>query len=216
MRNISLRKLCAIGLLTLCLGAPRLSAAITFTLYQAGPDVVLSGSGSANLEALEPIPDDFMDGLFSNATGGLNPSQGVLAIGTQVPQPVNNYSGVSSAISFGLGGDSAGVFRPTSASGDYIGIIGSGLFDPFPDGALVVPDGYVSGAPLSGTAIFANHTFQTLGINPGTYTWTWGEGAGFDSVTLIAVSAVPEPATWSAFAGAAALGLVFCRRRATA
>jgi hypothetical protein len=38
---------------------------------------------------------------------------------------------------------------------------------------LLVPPGYVSETPLSDTATYYNATFSSLGVTPGTYTWTW-------------------------------------------
>jgi hypothetical protein len=45
---------------------------------------------------------------------------------------------------------------------------------------LIVETGYVSGTPLSDTTIYFNQTFNTLGVTPGTYVWTWAS----DSFTL--------------------------------
>jgi hypothetical protein len=42
---------------------------------------------------------------------------------------------------------------------------------------LVVPRGYISGTSLSGSATYSGKTLATLGIRPGNYVWTWGDGA---------------------------------------
>jgi hypothetical protein len=43
---------------------------------------------------------------------------------------------------------------------------------------------------------FANQTFASIGLTPGTYTWTWGSGSNADSLTVqIGPAAVPEPAS---------------------
>ena len=69
-----------------------------------------------------------------------------------------------------------------NCSGDNVGVQGL---------PLLVPQGYVSGNPLSGTATYDNATFASLGITPGTYTWTWGTGV--DSFTLqIGPAGVPD------------------------
>ena len=67
---------------------------------------------------------------------------------------------------------------------------------------------------------FAGQTFASLGLTPGTYTWTWGDDpavAGFtpdnsDSFTL-QIGPIPEPTTaivWTTLAG---VGLFVGRRR---
>jgi hypothetical protein len=68
---------------------------------------------------------------------------------------------------------------------------------------LLVPDGYVSGSALSGTAIWDAFTIASLGLTPGTYTYTWGTGAHTDNFT-INIGAVPEPSSL-VMAGAAML-----------
>jgi len=42
---------------------------------------------------------------------------------------------------------------------------------------LVVPKGYVSGTALSDRATYSGKTLATLGVRPGSYVWTWGNGA---------------------------------------
>ena len=61
-------------------------------------------------------------------------------------------------------------------------------------GFLVVPLGYVSGAPLLDTSTYNNSTFASLGITPGTYTWTWGSGVDADSFIINAgpTGSVPD------------------------
>ena len=60
-----------------------------------------------------------------------------------------------------------------------------------------MPQGYLTGNPLSATFTFNNATFASLGITPGIYTWTWGTGAHADSFTLFAGVPVPIPDTES-------------------
>ena len=70
--------------------------------------------------------------------------------------------------------------------GINIGVFGPGM------GLLVVPQGYVSGSPLSDTSTYNNATFASLGVTPGIYEWTWGTGAN-QNLTLDAVApAVPD------------------------
>jgi MYXO-CTERM domain-containing protein len=79
--------------------------------------------------------------------------------------------------------------------------------------------GYASNTLLVDSSTYANQTFSSLGVTPGTYVWTWGTGADQDSFTLIIRGAVPvpEPSALSqlgvGFAGLA-LAAVWRRRRA--
>lgn len=63
---------------------------------------------------------------------------------------------------------------------------------------LFVPEGYVSGAFLSGSATSNNASAVSLGITRGRYTWTWGSAAD-QSFTLDAFTAVPGPAAPGVF-----------------
>ncbi len=64
-----------------------------------------------------------------------------------------------------------------SAQNAVAGVAGSG-------GLLGVPLAYVSGAALSSSMEFAGQTFASIGVTPGTYTWTWGSGISVDSLTV--------------------------------
>ena len=80
-------------------------------------------------------------------------------------------------------------------------------------GFLGVPLDYVSESALSNSMEFAGQTFASIGLTPGTYTWTWGSGANADSLTvLIGAAAVPEPTTVLTI-GPGLLGLAVLRYR---
>jgi hypothetical protein len=170
-----LSALAALGLVIGAAGQARASLMLTMT--QVGSDVVVSGSGSANLAGLTFV-------ITGQAASAMGPNAPGLTTGP-ISQPLTDvYTALSGPSSFGSGGQSFA----TSGTGDLFG---------FSQGDLLVPHGYVSGALLSGSSTFANQTFASLGVTPGTYVWTWGSTDNHDSLTLEIVTAVPEPATLS-------------------
>jgi hypothetical protein len=69
---------------------------------------------------------------------------------------------------------------------------------------------------LSATDTFSGKTFSSLGLTPGTYTYTWGTG-GPDHTLTVQIGPVPEPssALVAGFGALAGLGAWARRRRAT-
>ena len=166
---------------TMLIGLPALSAQAAYIvdLTQQGSDVVATGSGAIDLTGL------ILEGGNTDLST-MDPMAGVILIG---PAGYGNfafsgYIGVSSGPTrFGSG---TGI-DANSGGGDAVGI--NGLY-----GALLVPVGYVSGSPLTDTATWANQTFNTLGVTPGRYEWTWGSGANQNFTLVIGT---PEPSTWA-------------------
>ena len=176
------------------LSAPAQANYIVTLTEQSGNVVAASGSGTLDLTGLiGPEPGSTSSGAF------MTPNAGIIITGPTMGLADNRYTGFTGPTSFGSGGP---LFDASSGTGDRVGIdealtIGGSL------GALVLPAGYVSGAPLSSTAIWNNFTFASLGVTPGTYVWTWGSGVD-DSFTLqIGPTAVPGPV-----AGAGLPGLI--------
>jgi hypothetical protein len=156
--------------------APPAQAGYIVSLQQVGPDVVATGSGTINLTGLSL---NFSGG---GSTGFMSPDSAVLFIGTGAS---DTYVGsFSNPASFGPGISDT----PDSSSGGVVGIGGS-------FGELDVPQGYVSGTPLSlSSSTFNVQTFSSLGVTPGTYEWTWGTGANqnFTLYAGVPVPAVPD------------------------
>jgi hypothetical protein len=174
----------AAALLALAFAAPAARAAFIETATQVGGNVVFFGSGSLNTSALFQVTSPFTRGSQVHASVGfwdvgqpqLVDEWGATAIGG-ITGPAGN-TGV-----FGTGGR----FDTTTGTGSIVGVASPSLIE--------LPDGYVSDAQLSNSGItFAGRTFATMGLTPGTYTWSWGSGATFDSITL-QIGAVPEPST---------------------
>ena len=160
-------------------------AIVTINAVESGGDVLFEGEGTLDLSALT-LEIDELYGVSPFINAGV--STGVLRVGDPVTNPIENYVGaISGGGPFGTGRNSDGV-----GTGDIFGASTS-FIGPAP--AIEVPDGYVSGDLLAGTATFSGHTFVTLGLTPGTYVWSWGSVAdgNNDSLVLnIGAVSVPE------------------------
>jgi hypothetical protein len=182
----------SVGLLIIGSLGSSAQAGYIVTLQQVGSNTVATGSGAIDLTGLT---FDFT----SNTVAGIWPHMGFISVGPTTVPSTDQYSGITGPASFGIGAFE----NAFDGSGDLVAIFGSGS-------ALVVPHGYVSGSPLSDSATYAG-TFGNIGITPGTYVWTWGNGEN-QNFTLVAE--VPEPSTLTQLAVAAAgLGLIAYRRR---
>ena len=168
-------------------------AAVVFTATESGSDVVVTGSGTLDTDAWGVSAGGFnTDKLIPNMAGIVMGAAGP-HLGTGYGSPTN----YSAPTNFGPGG----AIDATSGSGDSFGITEFGV--------LFVPNGYTSGDPLSGTMTFAGQSFASLGVQTGTYEWSWGDGGDADSITL---NVVPEPSAALLF-GAASLAISVRRRR---
>jgi len=163
------------------------------TINQVGANVDVTGSGTIDLTALSFITP-------AAAGAAILPSGAYLVLATG---NVAVYTGFSGPTSFGSGG----VTFASSTGGNAVGIAGH-------DGELFVPQGYVSGAALSGTSTYAGATLLSLGVTPGTYTWTWGTGVHADSFTLqIGPAGVPDAGSTLPLLSFALLGVAALRRK---
>jgi PEP-CTERM motif len=187
---------CLIGLVLLFGGAGQARAEFIVTFSQQGNNVVATGSGSLNLTALRFAGEVTL-------LPGVTPSLGTTGVGP-ISQ-VDLYSVPSSPPTFGTGG----AILANSGTGSTVGNINisNELF-------INVPVGYLSGSSLSGSSTYDNTTISTLGMTPGTYTWTWGSAANGTADDLKIVipsashpSAAPEPASLTML-GIGALGLL--------
>lgn len=142
-------------------------AAYTITFTQNGPNVVATGTGSINTL-----------GIFVGAGASTNPqiipSGGVAFVGAA--GNIDIYSGVTGPAAIGPG------FTTLATSGlnDLVGIESA-------TNQIILPVGYLSGAPLSSAATWNGATLASLGLTPGIYTWTWPG----DTFTVIVVAAAP-------------------------
>ena len=177
-----------LSLLGLAAIAPSANANVIIQIQEVGGNVVATGNGTINLTGLS---------FFTSSTfgGSVNPSNANVIVG---PSSLTDlYSGPTSSLVMGAGASALASF----SSGNHFGIEGNFLVD--------VPHGYTSGTSLSGSSTFSGKTFASLGLNPGTYTYSWSA----DSVTVQVGPSTPEPAT--AAMVVLGLGVVFWKRRAT-
>jgi hypothetical protein len=197
MRNITVRLAVAATLGIGAIYAPVARAAFILKIEEVGPDVVATGSGSIDLAGLSR-PDGAGDAPY------LLSGEAVVYTGGG---GFVEYGGATGPGNFGDGGN----FPNSSGSGDFVGIAGA-------SGEVVVPSVYNSGDPLSSSAIWHNQSFASMGINTGTYVWTWGAGDQADSFTV--EIAAPEPSTWAmmlvGFGGLGIAGYRAARRTAAA
>lgn len=151
----------------LILAASPAHAVYNIVMTETGGNVVATGSGSINTAGmnLQVLP---------NTCNVMSPSGRTLCMGSGT---AGLYSSLATPLpSFGTGFP-AGL---SSSSGH-----------PFfvSDRAIYLPAGYVSGSALSSTATWNAKTFASLGVTPGTYTWSFGGGVNADSVVLNIVGA---------------------------
>ncbi|TWU44653.1 hypothetical protein Poly51_59220 [Rubripirellula tenax] len=158
------------------------SAAIVFTMQEFGGGVVLTGTGSVDLNG-----SGFILSEVANQLASVEPDFGI-GVGYDVGTPLDLYFsptplGNTNPLTIGPG---VAELSATSSSGDGIFI----QFNDDPAGFFVfaLPAGYISNSPISGTATFTGHSLSSLGVIPGTYRWDWDS----DFATLTATS-VPEP-----------------------
>ncbi len=156
-------------------------AGFIVTIQEQGGNVVATGSGTIDLTGLTLSGGAGAPAAFVESRGA------ILFLGSSVAQ-IHEYSGAIGPITWGAGGPTNGLYAST-ATGDTVGIYGSQPLGP----SVTVPAGYVSGASLTATDTFTGQTVASLGLIPGTYTYTWGSGPTADFFTVNVVgAAVPE------------------------
>ena len=178
-------------------------AAMILRLEQVGGDVVVRGSGTINTAGLTP------DGTDNTYTNIFTDIQVYAGPAPAVPDGhVRFWSGLTGGeLTISNSGDLIEPDHSSSASfGDLFGIVSqdtrAGINFGLP--LLVLPQGYLSGDVLSGTTRFSGKTFASMGITPGTLTWTLPSA---DTVT-ITTDAEPVPAPLGVASAAAVFSYI--------
>jgi hypothetical protein len=140
---------------------------VIVTIQEVGSNVVMTGSGSINLNDLDFVR---VEGEISAISGQAK----FLIVGPD--STCNRYSGATYSNPSDFSSTSSGFIR-TNGSGNAFGAAGL-------DNQIIVPDGYVSGTYLSGTSTFAGQSINSMSLIPGTYVWSWGTGINADTITL--------------------------------
>jgi hypothetical protein len=155
----------------LVVGVAHAAATITFT--EVGPDVQADLVGTLNTAGLNlaagPPGFDKAQVLPNSAFALLADSNG---------DYFDSYTGISGPTSLGPSSTDTYAF---SASGNAVGVDMRGT------PSLIVPLNFTNGS-VSSTATWVLKSFSSLGLTPGTYTYTW---AG-DSLT-IQIGPAPAP-----------------------
>jgi hypothetical protein len=157
-------------------------AGVVININQVGSDVVATGGGTINLTDLT-----YSYTGIDYASVWANYSNLIMGTTYPVVDNADVYTTISGPTSFGPGTPS--YINASSGAGPLFGVYES-------LGYLDVPQGYVSGTLLSASDTYSGQTFSSLGLTPGTYTWTWGTGANADFFTVnIGTASVPEPSS---------------------
>ena len=188
-----LRATLATVALTLCLSPSAAPAGFIVSIEQVGGNVVATGAGSINTAGLGgPL-------LEVSASPRIDANNATIVIGqSSINQlwtgPINGPQVLGSGI----------VRNASSSSGHFVGIMG--LLD-----RIYLPQTYVSGAPLLGSATFNNTTLAALGLTNGTYNYTLPSADTF--TVQVGPAAVPEPSSLALLSLCGAVGGVAAWRK---
>ena len=171
-----------IKLVLIALLATRAHAVVNITFTENVGSVFATFEGSLNLNDLTSLSTN----VAVSSLGGSQVYANPFFLGIGGSSHFDPYGTIIGPTSVGSGTTS---IIASSSTGDFIGI-GNGIGPGSNPTDVGVPTGYVSGASISGSSTWVGHSFSSLGIDVGSYTWSWGSGLNADSVTI---DVVPEP-----------------------
>ncbi|MBS0487999.1 MAG: IPTL-CTERM sorting domain-containing protein [Proteobacteria bacterium] len=177
------------------------TAAINVTIQESGTNLVIASSGTLNSGVCTSIATG-----FSSAFNGIDPSVSNLAFGA-----VNSVQDqcVGTTITPTTGFGSGGSLAATTNTGvSYYFLPGIGFWGP---------SGWNSGTAMTASMSFANASLAGEGIAPGTYVYTFTNGATTDTLTINAIAPAPPVPTptlseWGVIIMIALMALVSGRR----
>jgi hypothetical protein len=151
------------------------STGLTVTIAEVGFDVVMTISGSLNINDLTLVES----GAGPATSGGINDINATFVSGADGDY-YDIYSGfTTTATSFGS--SLVGFTGDDSNSGDIFGV----MTDMASTYLLIVPTGYVSGTEITSSQTFSDRTFAILGLVEDTYSYTWGTGGNAESINVV-------------------------------
>ena len=173
------------------------SADIVITAAETSNGISVQGGGTLDLAGLSIVFEGDQD-------VGINPALPVIVAGGAVVDNnvIDSYGLTNRTIPADVG-TGINFVSPTSTSGDTFGF---GSF--FGNEELFVPDGYASGDPLAATSFYQGQTLASLGLTPGSYSFTIPSG----NLVTLNINAIPEP-TGVVMLGLASLIALSQRRR---
>lgn len=200
--------------------AERARADFVFSMAQVGSDVVLTGQGSMYVNELfnDMLPEPTLIRPQVNP-GAPSVSLSVLTLDTVdaytiiLGEPDLPFT-ITGPNNFGTGGAGNGAEGGSSDSFGF-GFAGSGSDRRF---SIFVPQGYAGStlpALLENSTTFFNQTYASLGIAPGSYSWTMTSALEplTESISLtVAPAPIPLPPTALLLAGGL-VALAALRRR---
>lgn len=169
-------------------------SAVLITATEVGNDVVFNYSGSIDTSLLNTGPNDILSGdprfISPFVAGFSNLSAGTLTI----------FNGYISPANFGVKVGQEFAHFADSGTGDSFWIRAQDL---------KLSEGYVSNSDISGSMTFKNKSFNSLGVTPGTYNWTYQSGGA----TMVSLTTVPEPHEYAMVASLSLVGFALYGRK---